>query len=96
MNFPKIIGLFTCLGLSTCLKIQLDQVFGAWVFEGFFQSKAQSAHFSPITLHCFRTKNVKTFGFAFLIVAQIWQELHSDNLIQLLFIILGILNADVM
>lgn len=96
MNFTKPIGLFTCLGLSKGLKIQLDQVFGAWVFEVFLQSETQSAHFSPIILHCFRTRNVKTFGFAFLIVAQIWHELHSDNLIQLLFIILGILNADVM
>lgn len=40
--------------------------------------------------------NVKTFGFGFLIVAQIWHELLSDNMIQLLFIILRILNADVM
>lgn len=85
------------LELSTCLKLQQHQVFDAWVFGwGFLRRKAQIGHFSPIILHCFHTRNMKIFGVAFLIVAQVWHELHSDNLIQLLFIILGILNADVM
>lgn len=73
---------------------------GVWGlgFVGFFAKWAQSSKWTlfSIILHWFCTRNVKTFRFAFLIVAQIWHELHSDNLIQLLFIILEILNADVM
>lgn len=96
MNFPNQTGLFACLALSNCFNILQDQVLGDWVFEIFLQNKTQTGHIYPIILNCFHTRNVKTFGFAFLIVAQIWHELHSDKLLQLLFIILGILNTDVM
>lgn len=66
------------------------------VFNIFLQSKAQSRHFSRMNLQFFHIRKAKRFGLAFLIIARIWHELHSENLIQLLFIILGILNADVM
>lgn len=49
-----------------------------------------------MNLQFFHIRKTKLFEFAFLIIAQIWHELHLENLIQLLFIIVGILNADVM
>lgn len=95
MNFPNPTGLFTLLGLSKCFKSQQDQVFGAYGSEIFYKAKLEVSYFLP-SFCSFLSRNVKTLVFIFLIVAQICHKLHSDNLIQLLIIILGILNADVM